>query len=109
MASVVPWNLHSKVSHKAMTAEDKQYINIKVVLALPYNRLLPSPPIATENICLCWLFKIINPHNQMSSKLLYAIVASPEMLDFSQGKGNIGIRNVISKRIFTPEVDKTKN
>lgn len=71
--------------------------------SLPYDRLLPRPPVAAKNTRLGWLLEIINFHNKMPSICSQTPIMSPEMLDFFQGKGNIAVRNVIPKRIFAPE------
>lgn len=76
----------------------------KICLTLPYDRLLPFPPVTTKDICLCWLLKVISPHNQLPSILLNTFIKSPQMLNFSHGKGNTGIRNVIPEREFSPEI-----
>lgn len=70
---------------------------------LPNDRLFPFPPIATQDICFWWLLKIISPHNQTPSILPLTTIVSPQMLDFFQGKGEAGVRNVIPKRISSPE------
>ena len=90
-----------------MIADHEWLISSKSVLTLPNDRLLPFPPIATEDICLRWLLEIISPHNQMPSIFPLTTIVSPQMLDFFQGKGEVGVRNVIPKRIFPPK-DKRK-
>lgn len=73
-------------------------------MTLPYDRLLPFLPIATEDICLSWLFKIISPHNQLPPIFAFTKILSPQMFYFIHGKGKVGIRNVIPKRIFASEI-----
>lgn len=68
----------------------------------PDNRLFPNPPIATQNICSCWLLEVINSDNEMPPILGQTTILSPKVLDFFQCKGNIGVRDEILKRISTP-------
>jgi len=66
--------------------------------------LLPFLPIATEDICLSWLFKIISPHNQLPPIFGSTTILSPQMFYFIHCKGKVGIGNVITKRIFASEI-----
>lgn len=78
----------------------------KTILTLPYDRLLPFLPIATDNICFYWFHKIINPYNQFPPIFAFTTFVSPQMLDFFHRKSKVGIRNVVSKRIFSSEMQQ---
>lgn len=107
-ASVVPWNLQYRGYCFVITLWTCERLYGKVLI-LPYDGLFPCLPVATKNISLCWLLKIISPYSETSSKLFMAFILSPEMLDFFQSKGNIGVRNVIPKWKFFPEKCKKSN
>lgn len=80
-------------------------LNLKNFATIPYNRLLPFPPVATQDICLYWFLKVISSHNQLPSILLCTFIKSPQVLNFFHCKGKVGIRNVIAKREFSPETN----